>query len=65
MKFILDKEEMQADTYVLASNGIWIWKDDDWQQQIPCADRMDFLEKSGEQLKKHPDYIDLDELFSQ
>ncbi len=64
MKFILNKEEIQADTYVLAINGIWIWKDNDWKQQIPCADRMDFFEKSKEQLKKHPDYLDLDELYS-
>ena len=63
MKFILDKKEILADVYVLAADGIWIWKNDNWEQQIPYVNRMDFFEKSSNQLKKHPDFLDLDELF--
>lgn len=64
MRLKLDGEEFESDFSIFAVDGIWIWKNDDWEQQIPYMDRKDFCEKAKEQFKKHPNYLDLDELFT-
>lgn len=65
MKIKLGGKEIESDVYVFASDGIWIWKNGEWSERIPYMDRKDFCEKSKKQFEQHPDYLDLDKLFSQ
>ena len=63
MKIIINKKEKKADIYVLGKDGLYTWDGEDWHLETPVVNRIDFFDKSKEQLKKHPDYLDLDELF--
>ncbi len=51
MRIKLDGEEIESDIYVFAKDGIWIWKNGDWVNRIPYMDRVDFCEKSKNNLK--------------
>lgn len=62
MKFIIDDKEIEGELFVYSEHGFWMWKSPGWES-IPIIDIYDFKAKAEDQLLKHPDYLDLNEIL--
>lgn len=65
MKIKFNEKEIDVIDFALSEKGLWGQLGAQWQLITPYADLFDFFEKFSEQFKNHPNYLDLDKLFSQ
>lgn len=67
MKIKLNGKTSGYDVVVLASDGIYGWDSSQksWEKIFPNGVAREIIfNNSEQQLKEHPDYLDLDELFT-
>lgn len=63
MKFFIDDKVIEGEKVLYSTQGLWTENDSMLEFIVPYVDVYAFKEKAEDQLLKHPDYLDLNEIL--